>query len=77
MRGGAGGGVGMGAGRFTGKGSKGNNSEQALAELEDRKNSIAEARSRLGDSDRAANQEARLAAARFAAADDRVGDDIR
>jgi hypothetical protein len=45
--------------------------------MEDRKNLIAERRARLNDNDRTANQEARLAAARLAAADRRCADDVR
>ena len=51
--------------------------EQALADLEDRKNLIAERRKRLADGDRAANQEARLAADRLDAVSDRLGDFVR
>lgn len=75
---GGGAGAGIGAGRFTGPGGKnGNNSDQALAELEDRKNLIESRRSRLADADRMANQEARLALARLTAAGERCGDDVR
>jgi hypothetical protein len=55
----------------------GSQGEQALADLEDRKNLIAERRKRLADGDRAANQEARLAADRLGAVADRIGDDVR
>jgi hypothetical protein len=58
-------------------GKRGNQGEQALAELEDRKNLIAERRKRLADNDRVAHQEARLAADRLAAAGERCGDDVR
>jgi len=66
---------GAGGARFAGK--KGAQGDQALAELEDRTALIAERRSRLADADRVANMEARLASMRLAAADKRVGDDIR
>ena len=55
----------------------GGQGEQALADLEDRKNLIAERRKRLADGDRAVNQEARLAADRLLAVADRLGDDVR
>ena len=58
-------------------GKRGNQGEQALAELEDRKNLIAERRKRLADADRAANQEARLASERLRALAERLGDDVR
>ena len=55
----------------------GSQGEQALADLEDRKNLIAERRKRLAHGDRAANQEARLAAARMSSVSDQLGDDVR
>lgn len=55
----------------------GSQGEQALADLEDRKNLITERRSRLADGDRAANQEARLAADRLGAVAEHIGDDVR
>lgn len=58
-------------------GKRGSQGEQALAELEDRKNLIAERRKRLADADRTANQEARLASERMRALADRLGDDVR
>lgn len=58
-------------------GKRGSQGEAALAELEDRKNLIAERRKRLADADRAANQEARLASERIRALADRLGDDVR
>lgn len=58
-------------------GKRGSQGEQALADLEDRKNLIAERRKRLAESDREANQELRLAADRVHAISDRLGDDVR
>src|SRR5262245_27420497 len=73
--GGATGQGGTGGGRMGGK--KGGTGDQALQDQEDRTALITERRSRLADADRAASMEARLAAMRLAAADLRVGDDIR
>ena len=80
-RGGIGSGLG-GGGRYGGGGKGGGGAgtgsgDQSLAELEDRKTMIAERRRRLSDTDREANQEARLAAARLDGAVARAGDDIR
>ena len=74
---GAGVNAGMGAGLKHLMKNHGGQGEQALADLEDRKNLITERRKRLADGERAVNQESRLAAARLAAASDRVGDDVR
>lgn len=68
---GTGTGQGMGANRFSG--NRGNQSDSELQELEDRKALIAERRGRLADNDRAANQEARLAAERLAATGEAAG----
>jgi hypothetical protein len=71
-------GGGRGATRGTTAGrSKTDNSEEAMKELEDRTELIAERRKHLGDSDREANQEARLAAGRLDTAVDRTGGDVR
>lgn len=64
-------GQGLGANRFTG--NRGNQSDNELQELEDRKALIAERRARLAEGDRAANQEARLAAERLVATADALG----
>jgi hypothetical protein len=80
-RGGFGGARGGGAARgATGPGryaGKNDNSEQAMKELEDRNNMIAERRRRLADADREANQEARLALGRLDTAELRTGEDVR
>ncbi len=55
----------------------GGQGEQALADLEDRKNLITERRKRLADGDRAVNQESRLAADRLNAVANHMGDDVR
>lgn len=68
---GTGTGQGMGANRFSG--NRGNQSDSELQELEDRKALIAERRGRLADNDRAANQEARLAAERLTATGEAAG----
>lgn len=56
---------------------KNDNSEEAMKELEDRVALIAERRKRLADTEREANQEARLAAGRLDTAEIRTGEDVR